>query len=142
MGVTGSTGNFGPTGPMGNRGPTGTSETLITFNPAGNYISYDFQFFGTQNSTESFAQIVMSKPGYLSNLYVSNNGTNNENVNVIIRVNGQNTPLYVDISGGVLVNWNNVAVVPVRTGDKVSVLYQSSKTNLTYGGSISFIITS
>lgn len=148
-GATGPTGPLGLTGPIGligNRGvtgPTGStqSQSFITLNSGGNYINNYFISFGTQTQTESFGQIVMSRPGRLDNLYVANTGTNNDSKLITVRVNGVNTPLQVSMFSPDINGADNTNVVSVNAGDKVSVQYQASVSPSTYGGSVTFRIT-
>lgn len=148
-GATGPTGVIGPTGPvgiMGNRGLTGptgassTTQTIITLNSGGNYVNNNFIFFGTQTPVESSAQIVIPKAGTLSNLYVANTGTNNDSKLFTVRVNGNNTNLVVSMFSPDI-NGFSGNVVPVNAGDKVSVQFQVSSSPTTYGGAISFTLT-
>jgi hypothetical protein len=150
-GVSGQPGTTGPTGISGsatNTGATGLSgdnTTMITFNSGGNYINNNFQFYGTQNSNELFAQIVVNKPSKISNLIVVNTGYNSPSGDtkvITVRVNGQNTPLSVSMYGFDVNKSNNTDVVTVNPGDKISVLFMVSNTPVTYGGTITFSITS
>ena len=147
-GATGPTGPFGPTDPvglMGNRGvtgPAGTSQTFITLNSGGNYINNYFQSFGSQQATESMAQIVISRPSRLSNLYVANTGTNNDSKLITVRVNGQDTALQVSMFSPDVNAANTGNVINVNPGDKVSVQYQTSVPQTNYGGSVTYTITS
>lgn len=156
MGQTGSngaTGNFGPTGPTGNRGPTGIngtagrSQSLITFAPGNFYINNNFQFFGSQTPTEYIAQIVITKPGTVSNLTVRNvnvNGTGNPQRIFIVRKNGQNTLLQVVMRLSDTMMINNTDMVNVMPGDLISLVYTentSQGTLMPTTGAISFIIT-
>lgn len=148
QGPPGQQGPQGPQGPPGTAsntgatGPKGNNDTMITFNSGGNYVTNSYQFFGSQNTVESEAQIVINKPSVISNLYVSNSGYDNNTLTVTVRVNGQDTALNVVMASIQMVGSNTVNRVNVNTGDKVSVSFKSTFSPVIYGGAISFTITS
>jgi hypothetical protein len=126
-GNVGPVGPFGPIGPTGYTGPAGSSknQSFITFNSGGNLINNNFQFFGAQTTNESLAQILITKAGTLSNLYVSYNNITGNLIGrqlFVVRLNGVNTNLSVIINSNI-VGMNNTATVNVVPGDTISLLY-------------------
>lgn len=128
IGPTGYSGAIGPVGPFGPIGPTGPgsqNQSFITFNSGGNLINNNFQFFGAQTSNELLAQILITKAGTLSNLYVSYNnifGNLIGSQQFVVRINGVNSNLSVVIQSNIVgMNTNNV--VNVVPGDQISLLY-------------------
>jgi hypothetical protein len=141
-GIAGIATNTGATGPQG---LSGNNTTMITFNSGGNYQNNNYQFYGTQTLNETFAQIVVNKPSKISNLIVANTGYNSNGGDtkvITLRVNGQNTPLSVTMYGFDVNKSDNINIVTVNPGDKISVLFQVSTAPVPYGGSITFSITS
>lgn len=159
-GMSGPTGSLGPTGMSGHTGPTGMSgianntgatgppglpgvnKTLITLNSgAGGLSNQNFIFYGYQTVNEFDAQIVISKPGTLSNLYVSTNIPNQDSKLFTVYVNGNPTSLLVSMSGYISDSNNTTSIVNVNPGDRVSVYFIVSDTP-NYSACVTYTITS
>jgi len=156
IGQTGPTGMQGPMGPQGipgtatNTGATGSigpAQTLITFNPRGNYINSAFQFVGYQTMNINEATILISKPGFISNLYVKNTAiTGNQQGDFFqytIWKNGIGTNLSVLIPYYTNTGFDNTDIVDVVPGDLIALQFnpQGETTNPSTG-SMTFTITS
>ena len=131
----------------GATGPAGISKTFITFNPGANYVNGDFQFFGTQNSNESAASILITQPGILSDLFISNTfsaGPFTSRRLYIVNQNQSHTLLQVSLDGTSTQVSNTTDNVPVSPGDLISLEYTEidpMNTRMTTG-SITFTLTS
>jgi hypothetical protein len=161
QGSSGSAGSTGPTGPTGYTGPSGEasntgatgptglkgqSETIITFNSGGNLVNNSYQFFGSQSLNLDQANILINKPGFISNLCVrTNNGAGGPNLGRIFSIQKFTgpTPLQVVITGDQLFGCNNTSI-PVQAGDIISLYYITLTTIGTADAtaSMTFTITS
>lgn len=137
--LKGPTGSVGPTG---NTGAPGGTKSIVTLNPGGNYINNNYQFFGSQNTNERVARIVMPQNATLSHLLVRNDnavGQGQTRFYAII-VNSVRTTLEVQLTGNDMMGSNTNTFIPVNAGDYVSVLYTDTLSPPPTIGSISFVI--
>jgi hypothetical protein len=135
----------GPQGPPGATGPAGTTKSYITFNPGANYITTNFQFFGSQTPDPRHASIVISDPGFLSNLFVKNaDGVGGPSAirGYFIDKNFTPTNLQVQLTGSQTQGVNNTITVPVVPGDLISLRYVEAGIPVSTTGSMTFTINS
>lgn len=120
----------------------GGTKSIITFNPGGNYINNNYQFFGSQNANEQVARIVMPQNAILSNLVVRNQNIAGQGQvrSYAVLVNSVRSLLAVEMTNDDLMLANTTTTIPVNAGDYVSVFYTDSFQPSTTG-SISFVVT-
>jgi hypothetical protein len=144
--ATGSLNNLkgptGSTGPTGNTGAPGGTKSIVTLNPGGNYLNDHYQFFGSQNTNEQVARIVMPQNATLSNLLVRNATAVGQGQARIysVFVNSVITTLRVQMTNNDTIISNTNTFIPVNAGDYVSVLYTDTLSLTPTTGSISFVI--
>jgi len=107
----------------------------LLFNSGGSLILNDFLSLGSIKSTESQAQILMTRAATINNLYVTLSVAPGSGANRIftVRQNGVNTALTVTITGVALTASNTTNSISVNPSDLISI--QNTSTSGTPGTS-------
>jgi hypothetical protein len=135
-------GQIGPTGPTGPTGGTGQGGMFAYWNSGANLANNNFLLYGNMTTTESFAQIVITKTSTVSNLVVKLVGSGSINPGTgsrtfTIRKNGVNTALSVTITGAATTGSDLVDTVSVAQFDLISIEQTQSAPQNPAGGTVS-----
>ncbi len=136
----------GATGATGARGPPGETKSYISFNSVVPFINNNFQLYGKQSTVENASTIVISDPGSISNLLISNTnavtlpGGDIGTRTYTIRKNGISTPLTVTLTQQGRSGSSNVNI-DVLPGDLISLLYtETGDNNFQTNGNMTFTL--